>query len=95
MKLGDADLTKSKKPAKKIIVLCLSTRLTKMEFCAGPHSIQEIMTHVGASNRSTFKRNYFDHLVETGRLEMTIKDKPTSSKQKYITAKGQAVTCSF
>ena len=59
-----------------------------LEFCVEPHSIQEIMTHVGASNRSTFKRNYFDHLVETGRLEMTIKDKPTSSKQKYITTKG-------
>lgn len=58
-----------------------------LEFCVEPHSIQEIMTYVGASNRSTFKRKYFDHLVETGMLEMTIKDKPTSSKQKYITSK--------
>ena len=36
------------------------------------------------SNR-TLKRGYIIPLIESGKLKMTIPDKPTSKNQKYIT----------
>ncbi len=41
-------------------------------------------------HRKTFRVNYLQPLMEAGWLEMTIPDKPTSSKQKYrLTDKGR------
>ena len=40
-------------------------------------------------SRVHIKRKYINPLIESGLLEMTIPDKPTSSQQKYrITTKG-------
>lgn len=55
-----------------------------------PLKSREIQEIVGIKHRETFQRNYLDHLMEAGWLEMTVPDKPTSRLQKYrLTAKGQ------
>lgn len=56
-----------------------------LEFCKEAKSKKEIMAHMGNPNRSTFERNIFNPLVESGRL---LKTRPNSSKapdQKYYT----------
>ena len=48
------------------------------------------MTSVSRSDRTRFRNQVLKPLLEAGWLEMTIPDKPTSSKQKYrLTHRGQ------
>ncbi|MDE2887388.1 MAG: hypothetical protein OXR72_04180 [Gemmatimonadota bacterium] len=48
------------------------------------------MEFPGLKHRKTFRVNYLKRLMDAGWLEMTIPDKPTSSKQKYrLTHKGR------
>lgn len=55
-------------------------------------SIASMMAVVGRSNRTKFRDQVLNPLLESGLIEMTIPDKPTSSKQRYrITEKGRAV----
>jgi predicted transcriptional regulator len=43
------------------------------------------------SNRTKFRNNVLIPLLSSGLIEMTIPEKPTSSKQKYrLTLKGRA-----
>ncbi|AKB32607.1 ATP-dependent DNA helicase recG [Methanosarcina siciliae HI350] len=56
----------------------------------GPHSITELMEWVGRTNRTKFREEILNPLLETRLVEMTIPDKPRSSKQKYrLTEKGR------
>lgn len=55
-----------------------------LEFCKEPKSILEIMGKFGYKSNKTLKRNYIRPLIESGKLRMTIPDKPTSRNQKYI-----------
>ena len=55
-----------------------------IETCKEPKSITEIMSEVGYKSNKTLKRNYIKPLVESGKLKMTIPEKPTSRNQKYI-----------
>jgi ATP-dependent DNA helicase RecG len=56
----------------------------------GPHSITELMEWVGRRNRTKFREEILNQLLETRLVEMTIPDKPRSSKQKYrLTEKGR------
>ncbi len=57
---------------------------TIIEFCATEKTIYDIMEFVGYKNRTRFRRDYIKPLVESGKLKMTIPDKPTSKNQKYI-----------
>ena len=41
------------------------------------------MKVLGRSDRTKFRKQVLKPLMEAGWLEMTIPDKPTSSKQKY------------
>jgi hypothetical protein len=41
------------------------------------------MERVGLSHRPTFRDNYLLPALKDGLIEMTIPDKPNSSKQKY------------
>ncbi len=58
-----------------------------IEFCKDEKNIFEIMEKVGYKNRTRFRRDYIKPLVEEGLLKMTVPDKPTSKKQKYIATK--------
>lgn len=58
-----------------------------ISYCSEPHSIQEIMGIVGQTNRSRFKKNIINPLLEVGILSMTIPNKPNSPLQQYIIKK--------
>ena len=57
---------------------------------SGEYSRAEIMELIGVKHRPTFLYNYLQPAIELGIIELTIPDKPNSSKQKYkLTKKGQ------
>ncbi|QDD89667.1 RNA-binding domain-containing protein [Pseudomonas oryzihabitans] len=58
----------------------------------GDHAVPELMTFVGRSNRSKFREQVLAPLLVLGLVEMTIPNKPSSSKQRYrLTAAGRAL----
>jgi ATP-dependent DNA helicase RecG len=55
-------------------------------------SISTLMAAIGRANRTKFRDQVLNPLLASGLVEMTIPEKPTSSKQRYrITEKGRAV----
>jgi ATP-dependent DNA helicase RecG len=53
-------------------------------------SIGTPMAAIGRTNRTKFRDQVLNPLLDSGLIEMTIPDKPTSSKQRYrITEKGR------
>ena len=54
-------------------------------FCMKPHSKSEIAEHCGYKNTKSFTKKYLRPLLDEGRLQMTLPDKPRSQYQKYIT----------
>ncbi len=63
-----------------------------LEMCREARAAREIQGALGLKHRETFLNNYLKPLLRSGWIEMTIPDKPNSSKQKYrLTAKGEAV----
>jgi predicted nucleotidyltransferase len=46
-------------------------------------STKELMELLGLKHRPTFRDNYLLPALELGLIEMTVPDKPNSSKQKY------------
>ena len=60
--------------------------------CEEPRTGRDIQELLGLKHRETSQNNYLKPLLKSGWIEMTIPDKPTSSKQKYrITEKGRAL----
>jgi ATP-dependent DNA helicase RecG len=58
--------------------------------CKEPRGIVELMQLAGRTNRTKFRDQVVNPLIEQGYLARTIPDKPTSSNQKYkITAYGE------
>ena len=52
--------------------------------------ITALMAVSGRTNRTKFRNQVLNPLIETGLIEMTIPDKPTSSRQRYrLTDKGR------
>jgi ATP-dependent DNA helicase RecG len=65
--------------------------LELLRFFTGEHSITELMKNDGRTNRTKFRGQYVNSLLEAGYVEMTNPNKPTSSKQKYrLTDQGRA-----
>jgi len=60
-------------------------------YCQQPKSIKEMMVHFNFNRRETFVNNHLKPLVNSGLIRMTIPEKPTSSKQKYLTTE-QGIT---
>ena len=62
-----------------------------LAIAGGPASIEDLMHVAEHTNRTRFRNAILRPLLDAGVLEMTIPDKPRSSKQKYrLTEKGQA-----
>lgn len=56
------------------------------------HDVATLMQWVGRSNRSKFREVVLTPLLALALVEMTIPDKPNSSKQRYrLTAQGRAL----
>jgi ATP-dependent DNA helicase RecG len=56
-----------------------------IELCISPHKISDLMLLFGFSDRTKFKENYIDKLLQSGLLEMSYPEIPTHKKQKYQT----------
>ena len=53
-------------------------------FCTVPKSMTELQNKFGFSNRTYFKRNTLDPLIDSGLVVMTNPDNPKASNQKYV-----------
>ena len=61
-----------------------------LKFMVDRMSRGELMGALGLKDRMHFTKEYLNPALETGLIEMTIPDKPRSSKQKYrLTEKGR------
>jgi len=49
----------------------------------------KLMNKLGLSHRPTFRKNYLHPSLKAGYVEMTIPDKPRSSKQRYRITRGE------
>jgi ATP-dependent DNA helicase RecG len=58
-----------------------------LQFCITPRSTAEIMKYLGLSHREHFRSIVLAPLIESGKIALTIPDKPNSSKQMYVAAK--------
>ena len=62
----------------------LDQRLEELtEFCSMPRSKREMMDHIGLADSKNFRERYLVPLLNAGKIEMTIPDKPNSRNQKY------------
>jgi ATP-dependent DNA helicase RecG len=55
-----------------------------LEFCKAPRTRAEIQQHLGVSSKGYFLKNHLQPLIQSGRLVMTVPDKPNSRNQKYV-----------
>ena len=55
-----------------------------VEFCSLARSRDEMMASQLISSPSYFRQHYLKPLLESGKIKMTIPDKPKSKNQKYI-----------
>ncbi len=55
-----------------------------IEFCTVPRTRDEMQTHIGIAHREYFRKDFLRPLLESGKLQMTIPDKPNSRYQKYV-----------
>jgi len=59
-------------------------------------SIPSLMAAAGRANRTKFRDQILNPLLDAGLVEMTIPDKPTSSKQRYrVTERGRRILASL
>ncbi len=62
----------------------LEKRLEELvEFCSIPQSKRNMMDYIGLTDSKSFRERYLVPLINAGRIEMTIPDKPKSRNQKY------------
>ncbi|MFT4099640.1 MAG: ATP-binding protein [Burkholderiaceae bacterium] len=61
-----------------------------LELAVAPHALAELMRPSGRTDRTKFRDQVLRPLLEMGLLEMTVPDRPRSSKQRYrITEAGR------
>lgn len=56
-----------------------------LSYCMTPKNREQIQQHLGLKNREYFRKSILKPLIDAGKLALTILDKPTSPKQKFIT----------
>ena len=54
-----------------------------IQFCSIPRSRKEMQEFMGLAGRRNFSGRYIKPLLNAGKIEMTIPDKPNSKNQKY------------
>jgi ATP-dependent DNA helicase RecG len=52
-------------------------------YCATPRSREELAKRFGFETPAYFMKTYVSHMIETGKIRLTIPDKPKSKFQKY------------
>jgi ATP-dependent DNA helicase RecG len=57
-----------------------------LAFCVLPRTRKEMQEYLGIANRAYFSRVFLKPLLDSGKLKMTIPEKPNSSSQKYVNA---------
>jgi len=57
-----------------------------LDFCFEPRTRDEMQQFIEIANREHFRKTILKPLLDSGKLEMTIPDKPNSRNQKYIKA---------
>lgn len=58
----------------------------------GEHTRQDLQDKLNLANRENFRKNYLQPALDNGLIELTIPEKPNSSKQKYrLTEKGYLI----
>ena len=55
-----------------------------LKFCNTPRSTKEMMQYLGLSHHPHFRHRLLLPLIASGKLALTIPDKPKSPKQRYI-----------
>lgn len=55
-----------------------------LQYCKEPRSKSEITIFLGYKDARGVARNHIKPLLQAGKLEMTIPDKPNSKNQKYV-----------
>ncbi|WP_413818755.1 Fic family protein [Sphaerochaeta sp.] len=55
-----------------------------MDYCTIPRTREEMQAFIGIAHREYFRSSLLKPLLNSGRLRMTIPDKPNSRNQKYI-----------
>ena len=57
-----------------------------LSYCSEPRSREEMQAFVGLTSRTYFQASVLKPLLESGKLKMTVPEKPKSKNQKYIKA---------
>jgi len=57
-----------------------------LDYCFIPRSRDEMQQQIGISTREYFRKKVLKPLLESGKLKMTIPEKPNSRNQKYVRA---------
>ena len=58
-----------------------------LRFCMELRNRDEIKSFLGLKDREHFRREILNPLIKSGKLELTIPEKPISPNQKYVTVK--------
>ena len=58
-----------------------------LTFCEKARSKKEIAEYMGYKDAKSFSKRYLAPLCDSGEIQMTIPEHPTSRNQKYITVK--------
>ena len=61
-----------------------------IQYCYEPRGRAEIAGHLGLKDRK-YLSSRIRHLIELGILQMTLPDRPTSTKQKYVIVKNKGL----
>ena len=55
-----------------------------LDYCAEPRTREELQQFIGIANREHFRKAILKPLLASGKLVMTIPDKPSSRNQRYV-----------
>lgn len=57
-----------------------------VNYCTNARTRDEMQSYIGINNRAYFRKTFLKPLLESGRIKMTLPDKPSSRNQKYVKA---------